>query len=211
MHKGPIVAVVLAGGLARRMNGEIKPLKELAGKPILSHIIDRITSQVDQVVINVNQNEDLFVRYGLPITKDSIDGFVGPLGGILAGMDWVARNVPETRYMISVPGDGPFLPLDLVEGLLLPLRENKAQLSVAVSNGRTQPVVGAWDISLREDLRTALLEEKLYKVDRWTSRYRIDEVDFSQPDYDPFYNTNKIEDLAEAETLFMQKIKPRNR
>ncbi|MTI09024.1 molybdenum cofactor guanylyltransferase MobA [Curvivirga aplysinae] len=210
MSKSPIVAVVLAGGLARRMNGEIKPLKELAGKSILSHIIDRITPQVDQIVINLNQNEDLFRKYGYPITKDSIDGFVGPLGGVLAGMDWIAENFPEAEYMISVPGDGPFLPLDLVERLLLPIRENDKQLSVAVSNGRTQPVVGAWDISLRENLREALLEEKLYKVDRWTSRYRIGEVDFSQPDYDPFYNTNKIEDIAEAEKLLLQKIKPHN-
>lgn len=201
MSDKPVIAVILAGGLARRMNGEVKPLKELAGKPILSHIIDRISPQVDQVVLNVNQNEELFAGYDLPIAADSVEGFVGPLGGVLAGMDWVAANVAECSHMISIPGDGPFLPLNLVEELLAPIEAKNAQLTVAVSQERTQPVIGAWDVSLRDDLRKALIEEELYKVDRWTSRYQISQVDFTRSDYDPFYNTNKVEDLVEAEEI----------
>ncbi len=197
-----ITAVILAGGLARRMGGGDKPLKLLAGQPILSHIIDRIKPQATNLIINANSDPKVFENFKFPIVADSIKGFAGPLAGILAGMDWIAENQPNCRYMISIPGDGPFFPRDLVSKLMSPIIAGEADLTVAVSGDRTQPVVGAWDVQLRDDLRKAIQEENIHKVDKWTSRYRIIEVPFSSSPIDPFFNTNKLEDMEEAERLF---------
>lgn len=202
-----VAAVLLSGGLSRRMGGGHKPLLPLAGKPILQHIIDCIGPQLGPMVINANGSIDLFSQFDLPITGDSFDGFVGPLAGILAGMDWVAENAPECRYMVSISGDSPFLPHNLVEKLISPLLDGVGQLSVASSLGRTQPVIGAWDILLREDLRKAIGQEDIRKVDRWTSRFNVIEVSFSATPYDPFFNTNRPEDLESAERIYKDYYK----
>lgn len=197
-----IAAVILAGGLARRMGGGDKPLMMLSGRPILSHIIDRIAPQTNKLIINTNSSEAFFEEFNLPIVADSIDGFAGPLAGILAGMDWVASNMPKCRFMISVPGDGPFIPTDLVEKLMKPILDGRATLSVASSGGRTQPVVGLWDVTLRDELRSAIVEEDIHKVDLWTGRYEISEVDFPIENYDPFFNANRPDDMSKAEDIF---------
>lgn len=199
-------AVILAGGLARRMGGGDKPLREVGGRTLLSHVLTRLEGQVKSIVLNANSAPDLFKEYGLPVTADSIDGFAGPLAGVLAGMDWYASHHPEIRYMVSVPGDGPFIPLDLVEQLYKPILNKDAIMSVAVSGGRQQPVVGIWDISLKEDLRNAIVEEEIFKVDRWTARYEMAEVEFETAPFDPFFNANRVDDLAEAEDIYSRYI-----
>jgi molybdopterin-guanine dinucleotide biosynthesis protein A len=195
-----IVGLLLAGGLARRMGGGDKPLRLLAGRPLLAHVIERVRPQVTELVLNANGDPQRFAEYGLPVVADSVPDFAGPLAGILAGLDWAVANRPDCTLVASVPTDAPFLPADLVPRLLQGMRQAGADLACAASGGQVHPVIGLWPVSLREDLRHALVDEGIRKVDVWTGRHRLATVPF--PDaidgMDPFFNANRPDDLDRA-------------
>ncbi|MGH6880959.1 molybdenum cofactor guanylyltransferase MobA [Hypericibacter sp.] len=197
----PVVGLLLAGGLSRRMGGGDKSLRLLAGRPVLAHVIERIQPQVRRLCLNANGDPSRFTIYGLPVVPDSVEGFVGPLAGVLAGLDWAAANAPDCHWVASAPTDSPFLPRDLVRRLLSPCLAGEADMACATSDGQAHPVVGIWPVSLRAELRRALVEEGVRKVDLWTARYRLAQVEFSSEPVDPFFNANRPEDLAEAERL----------
>jgi molybdenum cofactor guanylyltransferase len=194
-----LVATVLAGGLARRMGGGDKCLLPLAGRPLLAHVLARIAPQVDCILLNANGDPMRFDAWDLPIVPDSIEGFAGPLAGVLAGLDWVAANRPAARWMISVPGDTPFLPEDLVVRLFAAMEAESADMACAASRRRTHPVVGLWPVAEREALRHALVVEDVRKVEDWTARRRLSVVEFPATPIDPFFNANTPEDIAAAE------------
>jgi molybdenum cofactor guanylyltransferase len=195
-----IAGVLLAGGQSQRMGGGDKNLRMLGGKPILAHIIERAKPQVDALVLNANGDPQRFAGFGLPIVRDSVAGFAGPLAGVLAGLDWAATNLPEAELVASFATDAPFFPRDLVRRLAVALEEGGFDLACAQSNGQAHPVFGLWPVSLRGALREALAGG-LRKVDRWTARYKLVEVEFLAEPVDPFFNANRPEDLAEAERL----------
>jgi molybdopterin-guanine dinucleotide biosynthesis protein A len=195
-----IGGVLLAGGQSQRMGGGDKSLRLLAGKPILAHVIERARPQVDALALNANGDAQRFARFGVPVVPDSVAGFAGPLAGVLAGLDWAAANLPEAELLASFATDAPFLPRDLVRRLAVALEEGGFDLACAQSNGQNHPVFGLWPVSLRDDLRKAL-EGGLRKVDLWTARFKLVEVEFLAEPVDPFFNANRPEDLAEAERL----------
>jgi molybdopterin-guanine dinucleotide biosynthesis protein A len=196
-----IVGVLLAGGLARRMGGGDKPLRLLAGRPLLDHVIERLRPQVAGLVLNANGDPARFAVYGLPVVADSIPDFAGPLAGILAGLDWTATHRPDCPIVLSVATDAPFLPTDLVSRMARAMETEQADLACAASGGQSHPVIGLWSVRLREELRRAVVEEGLRKVDIWTARYRLATVEFSDRPIDPFFNANRPEDLERAATL----------
>jgi molybdopterin-guanine dinucleotide biosynthesis protein A len=195
-----IAGVLLAGGQSQRMGGGDKCLRMLGGRPILAHVIERAQPQVATLVLNANGDAARFAAFGLPVVADDIAGFAGPLAGVLAGLDWAAANLPQATHVASFATDAPFLPRDLVAALRDGMREGAYQLACAASDGRAHPVFGLWPLALREDLRQALIGG-LRKVDQWTGRYRLIEVEFPAAPVDPFFNANRPEDLAEAERL----------
>jgi molybdopterin-guanine dinucleotide biosynthesis protein A len=195
-----IAGVLLAGGQSQRMGGGDKCLRPLGGKPILAHVIERAQPQVATLVLNANGDAARFAAFGLPMVADDITGFAGPLAGVLAGLDWAAAHLPAATHVASFATDAPFLPRDLVMALRDGMREGGYQLACAASDGRAHPVFGLWPLALREDLRQALVGG-LRKVDQWTGRYRLIEVEFPAAPVDPFFNANRPEDLAEAERL----------
>ncbi len=197
----PIVAVLLAGGLARRMGGGDKCLREVAGRPLLSHVIERILPQVDHVVLNANGDPERFSAFGLPVIADVVGGNAGPLAGILTGLDWAARHVTECEWVVSVPTDAPFLPMDYVARMMAAIEDEDAELACASTNGRTHPVAGLWALRLMLELRSALIDEDIRKIDQWTVRYRLADVEFSSEPIDPFFNANRPEDLKAAEVI----------
>jgi molybdenum cofactor guanylyltransferase len=195
-----IAGVLLAGGQSQRMGGGDKCLRPLAGRPILAHVIERVRPQVTALVLNANGDPARFAAFGLPVVADDITGFVGPLAGVLAGLDWAAANVPDATYVASFATDAPFLPRDLVAAFRQAMRMGIYDLACAASDGRTHPVFGLWPLAVREDLRSAL-GSGVRKVDQWTAGYRLVEVEFPAAPIDPFFNANRPEDLEEAERL----------
>lgn len=204
MSSPDVVGVILAGGLSRRMGGGDKALLELGGKPILSRVIERLAPQVGQMVLNANGDPARFAEYGLPVAADPIEGFAGPLAGVLAGLDWAHEQAPGVPWVVTVASDTPFFPEDLVERLLSDTENASADMACAGSGGRAHPVFGLWPVRLREDLRRAMIDEDIKKVDIWTGRYALVQVDFPDQPVDPFFNANRPEDLGRAEQLLSE-------
>ncbi|WP_459851114.1 molybdenum cofactor guanylyltransferase MobA [Dongia sp. agr-C8] len=189
-------AVILAGGLSRRLGGGDKCLLPLAGRPLLAHVIARVRPQVSALALNANGDATRFRDFGLDVVADDAADFAGPLAGILAALDWAQRAHPAAMAVLTVPADTPFLPLDLAARL------NAAGApAVARSAGRIHPVVGLWPLALRDDLRSALRREGMRKVEDWTRRLDPAIVDFEAGPIDPFFNINTPEDLERAAAL----------
>ena len=196
-----VAGVLLAGGLSRRMGGGDKCLRQLGGETILARIIRGVAPQVGPLALNANGDPARFAEYGLPVLPDVVDGNAGPLAGVLTGMDWVAANHPECDWLATFPTDAPFMPGNLVSSMLAATARDAAEMACASSSGRTHPVAGLWPVRLREALREAMLNEDIRKVDRWTDRYRLAVADFPVGAVDPFFNTNRPEDLEQAAAL----------
>jgi molybdopterin-guanine dinucleotide biosynthesis protein A len=197
----PTIGVLLAGGLARRMGGGDKPLKTIGGKTILDHVIGRLAPQCDQLILNANGDPARFASFGLPVVADTVEGFAGPLAGVLAALDWTAAQRPNVEWVLSAATDCPFLPRDLLARLHEARASEGARLAVAASDGQTHPVIGLWSVALRDELRHALVVEDMRKIDRWTARYPLATVTWPTDPVDPFFNANTVDDIAEAERL----------
>ncbi len=194
------VGLILAGGLARRMGGGDKALKPLAGRPILAHVIDRLHGQCDDLLLNANGNPARLAAFGLPVVADTVPDFAGPLAGILAGLDWVAEHRPQTEWLLSVAADTPFIPGDLATRLHRARAVAGTPLACATSGGQQHHAIGLWPVALREDLRQALAAGER-RLGRWTQIHGVAVADWPVEPFDPFFNVNTPEDLAEAERL----------
>ena len=195
------VGVVLAGGQSRRMGGGDKALRLLGGVSLLERVVARLRPQVEALVLNANGDPSRFAGFGLPVVADGVADFAGPLAGVLAGLDWAAAHHPGSDFVASVATDAPFFPTDLVARLQQGLDEAGADLACAASGGRAHPVFGLWPVRLREELRRAVADDGVRKVDVWTGRYKLATVSFPDHPVDPFFNANRPEDLAAAEAL----------
>lgn len=200
----PVLGLLLAGGLSRRMGGGDKSLRLLGGRTILERVITRARPQVDALVLNANGDPARFARFGLPVLPDAVEGYAGPLAGVLTGLEWARDHLPGCRWVVSIATDTPFFPADLVARFLAAVAAENAELACAASGGRTHPVFGLWPTALADALRQSLVEEGLRKIDAWTARYRVATVAYGTLPVDPFFNTNRPEDLAEAERLLRE-------
>jgi molybdopterin-guanine dinucleotide biosynthesis protein A len=191
--------LVLAGGLARRMGGGDKAMIRIGRETILERALARVSCQCAGMVINANGDPTRFARFGLPVVADDVAGFAGPLAGILAGLDWLAANAPAIAWLASVPGDCPFLPRDLVRRLHAARLAAGVPLACARSGAWRHPVVGLWPVGLRADLRRAVVEQGLHKIEMWTARHGVGLAEWPAEPVDPFFNVNTPEDAAQAQ------------
>ncbi|RBP11347.1 molybdenum cofactor guanylyltransferase [Roseiarcus fermentans] len=195
------LGALLAGGRAQRMGGGDKALRAVGARPMLTRIVERLAPQCCALALNANGDPSRFAAFAMPVVPDDVPGFAGPLAGVLAVLDWTAARRPDVAWVASVATDTPFLPRDLVERLHRGRAAAGALLACAASGGRRHPVVGLWPVALRADLRRALVEEDIRRVDRLTARYPLAIVEWPTAPADPFFNANAPEDVAEAERL----------
>jgi molybdenum cofactor guanylyltransferase len=196
------VGVILAGGQARRLGGVDKGLVEIGGESILSRLIRRLAPQCDALALNANGELARFAFLGLPVVADSAAGFLGPLAGVLAGLDHAAAtNDGEDCDVLSVPADTPFVPRNLMARLRQAREQFGARIAVASSGGRAHHAIALWPAALRADLRHALMEQDLRKVSAFIRRYETCLVEWPTTPFDPFFNVNTPQDIGIAETI----------
>ncbi len=196
-----VAGMLLAGGRSRRMGGGDKALLTLGGETVLARVIARAKPQVDALALNANGDPARFAEYGLEVVADVVAGFAGPLAGVLTGLEWAAEFAPDCPWVASFATDAPFLPADLVARLMAAVEDEGADMACAASAGRAHPVFGLWPVRLADDLRRALTDEGIRKVDVRTARYRLAVAEFAHDPVDPFFNINRPADLAKAEAL----------
>ena len=193
------VGVILAGGLARRMGGGDKCRVMVGGRTVLARTIATLAPQVARLALNANGDPGRFADTVLPVLPDPVPGHPGPLAGILAGLDWAAGL--GATWLLSAPGDCPFLPGDLVARLHA--ARGEATYAVAASGGWTHPVVALWPAMCRDDLRAALLAGQR-KIDAFTARHTTAQAEWPVTPFDPYMNLNTPDDVAAAGALALQ-------
>lgn len=194
---GALTGVILAGGKARRMGGIDKGLVEVAGRPLIAHVIAKIGPQVDRLMINANRNVEQYEAFGCSVVPDQLEDFQGPLAGMASALD-----TATTELVLFVPCDSPLLPHDLAARLIEARIAADADIAVAHC-GRLQPVFALMRRTLLPHLRAAMADGER-KIDRWYDRHTMVTVEFSdQPN--GFLNINTPEQQAELELLLTEK------
>ena len=186
-----VVGVLLAGGRSRRMGGEAKYLLPLHGRPLLDQVIERARPQVAKLLLNANGDPGRLSGFGLPVQGDVIEG----------------QNAADCRWIASFATDTPFFPTDLVHRFLAAQEAEGADLVRAASGDKPHPVFGLWPVQLAKDLRQALTEEGVRKIDVWTARHHMTEVHYPTNPVDPFFNVNRPQDLEQLEALLRKAKK----
>lgn len=190
-----IHGIILAGGAGRRMGGADKALLPLAGRPLLSHVVDRFAPQVAGLALSANGDPERFAGFGLTVLPDADS--LGPLSGVLAGLRHAAALGADA--VVSVPVDSPFLPGDLVPQLCLAAESSPAGLAIAAAGGRAQPVFALWPVTLAGPLAAFLASDAKPKITDFTTAHDAAVARF--PDEVAFRNLNTPEDLAQAEAF----------
>lgn len=191
-----ICAVLMIGGRSTRMGGGIKSFIEFNNKMIFERILNSTKSQVKKIIINSNQQETRLKKYNLPIIKDIKSGYMGPLAGIHAAMHWIIKNQNNVNWLITIPGDTPFIPNDLILKFKEKMLSN-TKIILAKSNNKTHPIIGAWHTSLYTSLNKSL-DEGTRKILSWTQLHHTEYVNFHSYKFDPFFNINTKEDIIKA-------------
>ncbi len=201
---GEVTGALLAGGRSQRM-GRDKGLLELAGKPMIAHVIARLRPQVHRIVISANDDPARFSGTCLPVVADTVEGHAGPLAGLHAVLRWAVSETPEARFVATVPVDTPFLPEDLVARLAVARAESDAAAAIAASAGRRHPVVGLWEVALIGEVEDAL-RSGVRAMTHFAEMQKSAVADFALIEagdvaIDPFFNVNTPAELAQAEAL----------
>ncbi len=197
-----LLGVILAGGLSRRMDGPEKSLLELNGKTLVSIVADNLKHQTENIIVNANGDPKRFSNLSLDIQPDTVDGFVGPLAGVLAGMRWAQNNTSAT-HVITAAADTPFFPKTYVGQMLASAVSESSKIALAASNSRNHPVFGLWPVSLADDLESFLVDEENRKVMLFVKRYSNCQVNFQNYEngIDPFFNVNTPDDMQKAQEI----------
>lgn len=197
-----IAGVILAGGQATRMGGGHKGLLRLGGRRVIEHVIDRLSPQVDDIVINANGDPTVWSDFPYRVIADSMAEYPGPLAGILAGMDWAASQ--GATHVVSVAADTPFFPANLVQLLTKAAIDADQPISLAATKEGEKtwrhPTFGLWPVALADDLRQAI-DNGMRKVVIWTDAKGCTKAVFPSVPLDPFFNINTPKDLALAEEM----------
>ena len=205
MSEHNILAAILAGGQSRRM-GKDKLFLELNNKKLIEHTIDKVKKYLNQVIIITNQNNEFFLKNNLTTVKDCIEGQLGPLVGILTAMKWAKENSKEYSWIATFPCDTPFFPENIIKSFIKESEKKESLLLSASSHGRKHNIFGLWSLDLYDKLENDLVNKKIRKVQDWTEKNKIKNLEFKFKDYDPFFNINTKEDLEFAKKLSI-KIK----
>lgn len=187
-----VTGVILAGGLARRMNNQDKGLVLFHRRPMVSYAIDSIKPLVGQVIINANRNLDAYRQFGLPVVSDQNGNFEGPLAGILSAMTYT-----DAELLLVLPCDSPLITTDHLQRLLKAGLNPEIDVAVAFDGERLHPVFLAIKTALESSLKNYLGSGER-KIDRWLMKHRMIQVDFSD-DPEVFVNVNTLSELSELE------------
>ena len=201
MHKlySEIAVVIMIGGKSSRLGGGIKSLIKINNKKIFDIILERIQPQIDKIIVNSNIEDTEISKYKFPIIKDVKQGYLGPLAGIHAGMQWLNKNKPKVDWLLTLPGDTPFIPLNLVSCFKKKINQN-SKIILAKSNDKIHPIIGAWHTSLLTSLNEHL-ESGTRKILEWAKNHPLEFLEFNEKSYDPFFNINTQIDINKAEDI----------
>jgi len=200
MSEDNILGAILAGGQSKRM-GKDKLFLEFNNKKLIEHTIDKVKKYLKKVIIITNQDNEFFFKNNLTTVKDCIEGQLGPLVGILTAMKWAKENLSKCSWIATFPCDTPFFPESIIKSFIEESKKKESLILCASSHGRKHNIFGLWSLDLYDKLKDDLINKKVRKVQDWTEKNKIKNLEFEFKDYDPFFNINTKEDLEFAKKL----------
>jgi len=200
MSEHNILGAILAGGQSKRM-GKDKLFLEFNNKKLIEHTIDKVKKYLKKIIIITNQDNEFFSKNNLTTVKDTIEGQLGPLVGILTAMKWAKENLSKCSWIATFPCDTPFFPESIIESFIKESEKKESLILCASSHGRKHNIFGLWSLDLYDKLKDDLTNNKVRKVQDWTEKNKIKNLEFKFKDYDPFFNINTEEDLEFAKKL----------
>ena len=200
MSEHNILGAILAGGQSKRM-GKDKIFLEFNNKKLIEHTIDKVKKYLKEVIIITNQDNEFFSKNNLTTVKDCIEGQLGPLVGILTAMKWAKENLNKCSWIATFPCDTPFFPESIIKSFIEESEKKESLILCASSHGRKHNIFGLWSLDLYDKLKDDLINKKVRKVQDWTEKNKIKNLEFKFKDYDPFFNINTEEDLEFAKKL----------
>ena len=205
MSEHNILGAILAGGQSKRM-GKDKLFLELNNKKLIEHTLDKVKKYLKKIIIITNQDNKFFFENNLITVKDCVEGQLGPLVGILTAMKWAKENLSKCSWIATFPCDTPFFPESIIKSFIEESEKKESLILCASSHGRKHNIFGLWSLDLYDKLKDDLINKKVRKVQDWTEKNKIKNLEFKFKDYDPFFNINTKEDLEFAKKL-SKKIK----
>tara|TARA_B100000287_G_scaffold25484_2_gene24666 strand:- start:642 stop:1262 length:621 start_codon:yes stop_codon:yes gene_type:complete len=206
MSEHNILGAILAGGKSQRM-GKDKLFLELNNKMLIDYTVDKVKKYLKNTIIITNQENKYFSEKNLTTVKDCIGGQLGPLVGILTAMKWAKENLNECSWVATFPCDTPFFPETIIEKFIEKSKKKDSLLLCASSHGRKHNIFGLWSLKLYEKLQDDLINNKIRKVQDWTEKHKITNVEFKFEKYDPFFNINTLDDLEAAKKIIKNEKK----
>jgi len=200
MSEHNILGTILAGGQSKRM-GKDKLFLELNNKKLIEHTLDKVKKYLKKIIIITNQDNKFFFENNLITVKDCIEGQLGPLVGILTAMKWAKENLKKCSWIATFPCDTPFFPESIIKSFIEESEKKESLILCASSHGRKHNIFGLWSLDLYDKLKDDLINKKVRKVQDWTEKNKIKNLEFEFKDYDPFFNINTKEDLEFAKKL----------
>jgi len=200
MSEHNILGAILAGGQSKRM-GEDKLFLELNNKKLIEHTLDKVKKYLKKIIIITNQENKFFFENNLTTVKDCVEGQLGPLVGILTAMKWAKENLSKCSWIATFPCDTPFFPESIIKRFIEESEKKESLILCASSHGRKHNIFGLWSLDLYDKLKDDLINKKVRKVQDWTEKNKIKNLEFKFKDYDPFFNINTKEDLEFAKKL----------
>ena len=200
MSEHNILGAILAGGKSKRM-GKDKLFLELNNKMLIEHTINKVEKYLKDIIIITNQKNEYFSKKNLTTVEDCIEGQLGPLVGILTAMKWAKENLKECSWVATFPCDTPFFPETIIKKFIEKSKKKDSLLLCASSHGRKHNIFGLWSLDLYEKLKNDLINNKIRKVQDWTEKHKITNVEFDFKEYDPFFNINTLDDLENAKKI----------
>ena len=200
MNEHNILGAILAGGQSKRM-GKDKLFLELNNRKLIEYTIDKVKKYLKKVIIITNQDNEFFSKNNLTTVKDCIEGQLGPLVGILTAMKWAKENLTNCSWIASFPCDTPFFPESIIKIFIEESKKKESLIFSAISHGRRHNIFGLWSLDLYDKLKDDLINNKIRKVQDWTEKNKIKNLEFKFEDYDPFFNINTKDDFELAKKL----------
>ena len=200
MSEHNILGAILAGGQSKRM-GKDKLFLEIDNKKLIEHTIDKVKKYLKQVIIITNQSNDFFLKKNLTTVRDCVEGQLGPLVGILTAMKWAKESSKKYSWIATFPCDTPFFPESIIKSFIKESEKKDSLILCASSHGRKHNIFGLWSLDLYDKLKDDLINKKIRKVQDWTEKNKIKNLEFKFKDYDPFFNINTERDLELAKKL----------
>jgi molybdenum cofactor guanylyltransferase len=203
MEDNNILAVVLAGGKSKRF-GQDKNQIKLGNKTLLDHVLSKISSRFEEILIVSSHSIDSKKRKNITIIPDCFDDF-GPLAGVLSAMKWLKENHKRYQWVATFPSDTPFFETSIIEEYKKKIKLKDSLLYFIKSNNKKHNIFGIWSIELLKQLEDDLINNNFRKVEDWANKIGVKTIDIEPRNFDPFFNINTKEDLEEAKKILKEK------